>query len=52
MNLHVYVQALGMNQTHFENPHGLNHRMHKSSAWDMAQVALKPHPKNACSQIK
>jgi D-alanyl-D-alanine carboxypeptidase (penicillin-binding protein 5/6) len=39
-HMNATAQALGLNQTHFENPHGMSHRMHKSTAWDLAQLAV------------
>jgi hypothetical protein len=44
-DMNATAQALRLDTTHFENPHGLNHQMHKSSALDMARLAVSiPHP--------
>lgn len=33
------VRRLGLNDTHYENPHGLHHDNHYSSAYDLAMIA-------------
>lgn len=35
-NLNVYLKKLGLKDTHFENPHGLFHAKHVTSAKDLA----------------
>lgn len=34
-----YAEALGLADTHFENPHGLDHEEHRTTAMDLARIA-------------
>lgn len=36
-----YLRALGCKNTHFTNPHGLYHKMHFTTAYDMSQIMRK-----------
>jgi serine-type D-Ala-D-Ala carboxypeptidase (penicillin-binding protein 5/6) len=38
-NINHFVESLGCNDTHFENPHGLHHPCHVSTAYDLALIA-------------
>jgi len=39
--MNATANLLELQKTHFENPHGLHHRQHKSTARDMAVLAVE-----------